>query len=142
MLYTDGSSGVSGDGGWAAIVATPYFGIEISGWEENTTNNRMELIAAIEGLRLLDKPHRVHLVSDSAYLVNAVSNGWYHRWIEEGGRPNLDLWIQVAKLVKFHQVIPVKIKGHSGHEHNDRVDQLAVSARVTKLAKAEVLYGI
>jgi ribonuclease HI len=143
VIYTDGSSGNSGDGGWAALVATPYFGVEICGWSAKTTNNRMEMIAALEGMKLLTNPHEVHLVSDSAYLVNAIKNDWYVRWLDEVGsaRPNLDLWVQIQHQVHYHKVVPHKIKGHNGHEHNERVDKLAVAARKEKLEKVNFIYG-
>lgn len=147
VIYTDGSSGVSGDGGWAAIVATPYFGIEISGYTDNTTNNAMEMRAALEGLRILKEPHAVTLVSDSAYLLNTLKNEWYIRWFEEEAngrayvRPNIELWKQLVKATWPHEMTYVKVKGHNGHEHNERVDKLAVAARKEKLETAEVLYG-
>lgn len=143
MIYTDGSSGKGGDGGWGSIVATPYFGVEICGWAEKTTNNRMEMIAALEGMKFLTHPHEIHLVSDSAYLINAIKNQWYVRWLEEieGARPNIDLWKQIHFQVQRHKVIPHKIKGHNGHEHNERVDKLAVTARKEKLEKVNFIYG-
>lgn len=147
VIYTDGSSGASGDGGWAAIVATPYFGIEISGHTSNTTNNAMEMMAALEGLRILQEPHAVSLVSDSAYLLNTLRHQWYVKWYQEEQdgrnyvRPNIDLWKQLTKEIQKHEMTYVKVKGHNGHEHNERVDKLAVAARKEKLATAEVLYG-
>jgi ribonuclease HI len=143
IIYTDGSSGGGGEGGWAALVATPYFGIEITGWAEGTTNNRMEMIAAIEGLKVLHEPHRVQLVSDSAYLVSTLLHKWYEKWFTQWNyhRPNLDLWHQLVALSSYHEIQPIKVKGHNGHEHNERVDKLAVLARKDKLEGATILYG-
>lgn len=147
VIYTDGSSGAGGEGGWAALVATPFFAVEISGWAEGTTNNAMEMQAALEGLRVLRGPHAVSLVSDSAYLLNTLKNRWYDKWFEEmrNGRdyvrPNINLWRQLVKAVELHDMTYIKVKGHSGQEHNERVDKLAVAARKERLETAEVLYG-
>ena len=148
IIYTDGSAGKSGDGGWGAIVATPTYGLELSGYADQTTNNRMEMVAAIEGMRALRDPHSVTLVSDSAYVINTLSHGWYKEWFAEDGlhrngwrRPNIDLWRQLVDMYEYHVVTPIKVKGHSGHEHNERVDRLAVEARLGKLSTAEVIYG-
>lgn len=138
-------------GGWAALVATPYYGLEITGYEENTTNNRMELMAAIRGMSLLHEPHDVQLVSDSAYLLNSIKHQWFERWfyeeerhiVKQNGlpRPNLDLWRDIQQLLCYHTVTPIKIKGHTGIAHNERVDKLAVAARKQQLDSFEVLYG-
>jgi ribonuclease HI len=152
IIYTDGSSGKDGSGGYAALVATPYYGIEISGYEYPTTNNRMELTAAIKGLKLLHEPHNVKLVSDSAYMLNSIKHQWYLRWFDEEKRginlknlakprPNLDLWLDIETLLCYHTVEPIKVKGHSGIEHNDRVDKLACEARKQKAGRLDVLYG-
>lgn len=142
IIYTDGSSGKNGDGGWSALVATPYYAVELSGYALKTTNNRMELTAAIRGMKFLHEPHQVSLVSDSAYLLNSIQHGWYERWFNDGAnRPNLDLWRDIQKLLCYHMVKPIKVKGHSGQEHNERVDQLAVAARLDKQDRFEVLYG-
>lgn len=149
IIYTDGSSGNGGDGGWAAIVATPYFGVEIWGYDQATTNNRMEMTAAIEGMKLLEKTgekYQIKLVSDSAYMLNSIQHQWYLNWFKEAQsgkyiRPNLDLWYKIAWFVGYHEVTPIKVKGHSGHEHNERVDKLAVAARKEKLRSMASLYG-
>lgn len=156
IIYSDGSCGRSGDGGYAVIVATPTFGVEVFGCTTKTTSNRMELTGAIEGLKILREPHQVKLVSDSAYMINSLNHHWYEEWFREEARPvkriregkphifirpNLDLWHQLVDLVKLHDVTPVKIKGHSGHEHNERVDKLAVRARKEKIEGVEILYG-
>lgn len=163
IIYTDGSSGNNGDGGWATIVATPYFGIEICGWAAETTNNRMEMMAAIKGMKLLGSDSfKVHLVSDSAYLLNSLKHKWYLKWLEEeeafykkghvpnkwkqgqgwiATRPNLDLWRIIQELDELHEITTIKVKGHSGHEHNERVDKLAVSARKNRTEAQEFIYG-
>ena len=152
IIYTDGSSGVNGHGGWAAIVATPFYGLEITGFEENTTNNRMELMAAIRGMSLLHAPHQVNLVSDSAYMLRTIEHKWYEKWFKEQAlqvnhkplnkpRPNLDLWRDIESLLCYHIVKPIKVKGHTGIAHNERVDKLAVAARVQQQGHIEVLYG-
>jgi ribonuclease HI len=144
VIYTDGSSGNDGRGGWAAIVATPSYGIQLTGCTTGTTNNRMELVAAVEGLKILHAPHQVQLVSDSAYMLNSIKHQWYYRWFQEAGhhpRPNLDLWLALERLLCYHTVTPVKVKGHSGVDFNERVDKLAVFARKQQTKGVEVLYG-
>lgn len=155
IIYTDGSSDHERNGGWAAIVATPISIMELTGFEEDTTNNRMEMQAAINGLLTLDKPYNVLLVSDSAYLLNTIEHKWYTRWFEEDfrdelhnsinpqgsqrkKRPNLDLWYQMRDLIKFHNIICVKVKGHDGIYLNEEVDRLAVQARITKTGHTKI----
>ena len=148
VVFTDGSSSPkSKRGGWAAIVMQPNLFVELVGNAEGTTNNRMELMAAIQGMKELQVPHKVYLVSDSAYLLNSLGNRWYNRWFADEiffdnafakqigryPRPNLDLWRILASLAEFHEVVPVKVKGHSGDEWNDKVDKLSVQARVEQL---------
>lgn len=135
-IYTDGAcSGNPGPGGWGAILIYEGREKEISGGEPLTTNNRMELTAAIEGLGALKKPCRVHLYSDSAYLVNAFNNGWLKNWQANGWRSsrkepveNQDLWQKLLELTKLHQVKWIKVKGHADNIYNNRCDQLAVAA--------------
>lgn len=152
ILYTDGSSGINGNGGWSALVATPSYGLEIAGFESKTTNNRMELTAVINGLKALHEPHHVTLVSDSNYVVLAIKHEWYKRWFQEQTqltiyrrtprpRPNLDLWLALEPILCYHRVTPIQIKGHNGHEYNERVDKLAVEARKQREERFEVLYG-
>ena len=146
FVVTDGSSGNNGDGGWGAIVATPYFGVEIWGWEEGTTNNRMEMMAALKGMQFLPEGYHVSLVSDSAYLLNTLSKGWYRKWFEDEDknayrRPNIKLWHELTDEVKRHEMTYIKVKGHNGHEHNERVDKLAVQARKEKISGTFSLYG-
>ena len=135
IVYTDGSSSKSREGGWAALIATQKNVTELVGWEDDTTNNRMEMVAAIEGLKYIKKPSRVYLASDSAYVINAIDKEWYKRWLsDEHQRPNLDLWTDLASLVEFHTIIPIKVKGHSNDLINRRVDKLAQQARKEKLS--------
>ena len=99
-----------------------------------TTNNRMELLAAIEGLSALKQPCRVTLTSDSKYLVDAVTKGWVYGWQKKGWRKsdnspalNVDLWERLLPLLKYHEVKFVWVKGHAGHPENERCDRLAVA---------------
>lgn len=134
-IYTDGAcSGNPGAGGWAAILE--YNGIEkeISGYEENTTNNRMELTAVIEALSLLKEPCLVHLFSDSKYIADAVEKGWAVSWRNNGWKKadkkealNTDLWERLLNLLEKHSVKIEWVKGHSGDTNNERCDKLAVS---------------
>lgn len=132
-IYTDGAcSGNPGDGGWGAILKYGEHEKEISGFEENTTNNRMELVAAIEALKSLKEPCEIDLYSDSAYLVNGFTKGWVSNWIANGWVnsqkeevKNMDLWKQLNNLNKTHRINWIKVKGHSDNEYNNRCDKLA-----------------
>ncbi len=135
-IYTDGAcSGNPGPGGWAAILIFGPHKKEISGFEPNTTNQRMELTAAIKGLESLNRPCRVRLFSDSAYLINAFNQGWIGNWQRNGWlnaqkRPvaNADLWQKLAHLAEVHQIQWIKVQGHSDNEYNNRCDALARAA--------------
>lgn len=135
-IYTDGScSGNPGPGGWAAILVAPGKERELSGHEPATTNQRMEMLAAVEGLRALRRPCHVTLYSDSAYLVNGLRQKWYIRWKENGWRTssggevkNRDLWEALLKELSRHAVEWKKVRGHSGHLYNERCDALARAA--------------
>jgi ribonuclease HI len=132
-IYTDGAcSGNPGKGGWGTILL--YEGKEkvLSGYDPETTNNRMELTAAIEGLKALKYPCRVELYSDSSYLVNAFNNGWIRGWKSNGWRNsgkeevrNRDLWEILDALAAIHEITWIKVKGHSDNELNNRCDKLA-----------------
>ena len=132
-LYTDGACrGNPGRGGWGAILV--YRGIEkeLSGGENLTTNNRMELTAAIEVLSSLREPCEVTLTSDSKYLIDALTLGWAESWRAKGWKKadrspalNPDLWERLLELVAIHQVKFVWVKGHDGHPYNERCDRLA-----------------
>lgn len=137
-IYTDGAcSGNPGPGGWAAILRSGQREKEISGSAPETTNNRMELTAAIEALRALKRPCEVILCSDSAYLINAFQQGWLKAWKRNGWKRgpqknepvlNVDLWQELDRLQSQHHVIWKKVEGHAGHKYNERVDRLAVAA--------------
>ncbi|ACD89715.1 MAG: ribonuclease HI [Chlorobium limicola] len=135
-IYTDGAcSGNPGRGGWGALMMYGTVNRELSGYEPATTNNRMELTAAIEGLDALKEPCVVDLYSDSAYLVNALNQGWLKRWTTNNWTTsakksveNIDLWKKILKLVTLHQVTFHKVKGHSDNPFNNRCDELARQA--------------
>lgn len=135
-LYTDGAcSGNPGPGGWGAILLYGPYKKELSGYEPQTTNNRMELLAAVEGLSVLREPCQVCLYSDSSYLVNAFAQGWLDNWQRRGWvtsskQPvlNQDLWQRLLGLTKLHSVRFVKVKGHSDNAYNNRCDEMAVAA--------------
>ena len=132
-IYTDGAcSGNPGPGGWAAILRHEEHSKEISGYEEQTTNNRMELMAAIRGLQALKRPCSVQLHSDSSYMVNAFTKGWLDNWQRNGWKTsskqpveNQDLWRELLAQREKHEVQFVKVKGHADDEHNNRCDELA-----------------
>lgn len=134
QLYTDGACrGNPGRGGWGAILVYGKYERELSGGERETTNNRMELMAAISGLSALKEPCRVTLYSDSKYLVDAFNEGWVHSWKKSGWRrgrdqlKNPDLWEKIYALTKTHDVTFVWVKGHDGHAYNERCDALATA---------------
>lgn len=134
-LYTDGAcSGNPGPGGWGAVLIYGEARKELSGGERDTTNNRMELTAAIRGLQALREPCRVILTSDSRYLVDAVTKGWLRSWQRRGWKKagndpvlNVDLWQQLLPLLEQHQVEFVWVKGHAGHPENECCDRMAVA---------------
>lgn len=145
IIYTDGAcSGNPGPGGYAAIIMAEGNKKEIFGAEKDTTNNRMELMAAIEGLKALKRPCEVTLYSDSAYLVNAYNNGWIYGWKKNGWKTsskeivkNIELWQEIELLRQVHTVTFVKVKGHADNEYNNRCDELAVAA-IQKLQNGEL----
>ena len=133
-LYTDGACrGNPGRGGWGAILVYGKYEKEMSGGERETTNNRMELMAAISGLEALKEPCAVKLYSDSKYLVDAYNLGWVYSWKESGWRrgkeklKNPDLWERLFALTEQHEVTFIWVKGHNGHGYNERCDMLATS---------------
>ena len=134
VIYTDGAcSGNPGPGGWAAILMAGGAKKELSGGEANTTNNRMELMGVISGLKALTRPCNVEVHSDSAYVVNAFSQNWIGKWASNGWKnsakadvANTDLWKELLELTKIHNVTFVKVKGHADNEFNNRCDELAV----------------
>ncbi|MGD9694854.1 MAG: ribonuclease H [Thermoleophilia bacterium] len=140
-LVTDGACSGNGTddsrGGWAAIITGPDGGETVlTGGEYPTTNNRMELMAALEGLRAVPEGSAVELVTDSSYLANAISKGWLAGWQRKGWRTagkqpvaNRDLWERmILELGRHARVRPVLVRGHAGHEANERADRLAQDA--------------
>ena len=135
-IYTDGAcSGNPGKGGWGAVLIYGDVEKHISGAKENTTNNQMELTGPIEALKLLKRPCKVNLYSDSAYLINAFSEGWLENWQKNGWKTsnkkdvkNKELWVQIYEFTKVHDIKWFKVKGHSDNEYNNLCDKMAVEA--------------
>ena len=138
-VYTDGAcSGNPGPGGWAAIIQEDGGERVVSGAEPRTTNQRMELTAAMEGLAAIPGRRRVHLHTDSAYVMNCFEQRWWERWEQNGWlgagkKPvtNRDLWERLLAQVRRHEVVWHKVRGHSGDVMNDRADALARAAIAT-----------
>lgn len=134
-LYTDGAcSGNPGPGGWGAILVYMGYKKEMSGSEKETTNNRMELMAAIEGMSALKEPCKVRLVSDSKYLIDGLSKGWARSWRSKGWKKsdgkkalNIELWEKLLELEDYHSIEYEWVKGHAGHPYNERCDEMAVA---------------
>ena len=132
-IYTDGAcSGNPGPGGWGAILMMGENKKEISGGSANTTNNIMELTAVIEALKMLKRPCKVNVYSDSAYVVNAFIQKWIYGWMKKGWKTagnepvkNKELWQELYELTKIHNVTFNKVKGHADNEFNNRCDELA-----------------
>ncbi len=131
-LYTDGAAkGNPGPGGYGIVLEAGKHRKELSEGFRLTTNNRMELLAVIEGLKALKKEGMtVEVVSDSKYVVDAINKGWLRSWVQKGfkGKKNVDLWKQMIPLLQKHQVSFHWVKGHNDHPQNERCDQLAVEA--------------
>lgn len=131
-LYTDGAAkGNPGPGGYGIVLEAGKHRKEISEGFRRTTNNRMELLAVIEGLKALKKEGMtVEVVSDSKYVVDAINKGWLRSWIKKGfkGKKNVDLWKQLIPLLQKHRVGFHWVKGHNDHPQNERCDRLAVEA--------------
>ena len=134
-IYTDGSClGNPGPGGWAAVMIHPKKTSELSGGFSLTTNNRMEMTAAIEALNALKLPARVSIHTDSQYLKNGITQ-WIKGWKKKGWKTankkpvkNKDLWMELDRLMGVHDVTWGWVKGHAGNAHNERCDRLAVQA--------------
>jgi ribonuclease HI len=134
-IFTDGAcAGNPGRGGWAAILEYGEHRRELSGGYRLTTNNRMELMAAIQALEALREPCTVTVVSDSEYVVNGITKGWAEKWRASGwkrpkGRyaPNWELWQRLLDLCEPHRVRFEWVEGHAGHPENERCDELAVA---------------
>ena len=135
IIFTEGAcSGNPGPGGWGAILRYNQREKELSGGEASTTNNRMEMIAAISALEALTKPVQVILYTDSVYLKDGITK-WIHvrkssEWKTAGKKPvkNKDLWLRLEVAMKMHKIEWCWIKGHAGHIENERADQLARDA--------------
>ncbi len=135
-IYSDGAcSGNPGPGGWGTILVYQGHEKELSAAEEQTTNNRMELLGAIMGLEQLKEPCKVTLVSDSRYLCESINQGWVFQWEQKGWRKadkkpalNVDLWERMLQQLRRHEITVQWVKGHDGHPYNERCDRLAVNA--------------
>jgi ribonuclease HI len=137
-IYTDGAcSGNPGPGGWGAILIYKGVEKELSGSEEVTTNNRMELLSVIVALETLKESCKVDLYTDSQYISNAINLGWLDSWQKRGWKrkggevKNLDLWMRLVSLLELHTVSFNWVKGHADNEYNNRCDELAVNARMS-----------
>lgn len=136
-IFSDGAcSGNPGPGGWGAILRCDGYEKEISGGEAHTTNNRMELTGVIEALSALKYPCKVRVTTDSKYVVDGITKGWAKGWKKRGwkksdGKPalNPELWDKLLGLLETHDVEFAWIKGHAGHEENERCDRMAVAQR-------------
>ena len=138
-IYTDGACSPNpGRGGWGALLISRKYSkrLEISGSESETTNNRMELTAAIEALKALKQPCEVALYTDSKYLRNAFEENWLEGWQKKNWKTssgkkvlNRDLWEKLFKLNGLHDIKWHWVRGHEGHPENERADKLAVEAR-------------
>lgn len=134
-IYTDGACrGNPGKGGWGAVLVCDGHEKELSGGEPMTTNNRMELTAAIAALSALKEPCEVTLTSDSKYLIDAIEKGWAVSWRQRGWKKgdkspalNPDLWEKLLGLLETHKVSFVWVRGHAGHPYNERCDKLATT---------------
>ncbi len=133
IIYTDGAcSGNPGPGGWGAIIFDYGNKKELSGFENVTTNNQMELVAAIKALQEIQNPSQIELYSDSAYLINAFNENWITKWQLNGFKnannkdvANADLWAKLIEFNNMHKIKWIKVKGHADNEYNNRCDQLA-----------------
>lgn len=145
-IYTDGAcSGNPGPGGWGVILMHGQNKKELSGGETETTNNRMELLAVIRGLKTLTKPCNVELYSDSAYVINAFNQNWIENWQKSDWKTsskspvkNKDLWLDLLSLLKVHNVKFIKVKGHSDNQFNNRCDELARN-EIVKIQKTNIV---
>jgi len=135
-IFTDGAcSGNPGPGGYGVVLVSGVHRKELAKGFRKTTNNRMELLAVIDGLKSLKNRRRVEIWSDSKYVVEAIEKGWARKWRDNGWRKadkkpalNPDLWQELLELLDMHQVKFLWLRGHDGHPENERADQLAVTA--------------
>lgn len=136
-IYSDGAcSGNPGPGGYGVILEYKGREVELSGGEENTTNNRMELMGVIAGLEALKEFCDVTLVTDSKYITDSFNKGWIDSWKKRGWKKadgkevlNKELWVRLLKAMEGHRVKFIHVMGHQGHVYNERCDKLAVEAR-------------
>ena len=141
-IYTDGACSMNlGLGGWAAVLMFKSIRKEISGGASETTNNRMEITAAMMALKALKEPCEVDLYTDSAYLCDTYSKGWIFGWLKKGWKKsdnkpveNRDLWEAMLELTRMHKVNWHKVKGHADNEFNNRCDELA-RAEIKRIKK-------
>lgn len=142
-IFTDGAcKGNPGPGGWGAVLRYNGYEKAISAGSPYTTNNKMELTAVIQALRLLKEPCNVTITSDSKYVCDSVEKGWVYSWQKKAwkksdGKPalNVDLWEELLPLLKKHKVTFKWIKGHAGHRENEMCDEMAV-AEASKFERA------
>ncbi len=135
-LFTDGAcSGNPGPGGYGVVLVSGENRREIARGFRRTTNNRMEILAVVAGLEALKRPSEVEVVSDSQYVVHAIEKGWLAGWRRNGWRradkspvANVDLWQRLLPLLERHRVRFAWVRGHAGHDENERADALAVAA--------------
>ncbi|MGI5892195.1 MAG: ribonuclease HI [Bacillota bacterium] len=135
-IYSDGAcSGNPGPGGWGCVLIYGQHRRESAGAEPLTTNQKMELKAALEGLKMLKRSCKVNVYSDSAYLINAFNQGWIKSWVKNGWQTskktaveNQDLWLQLLEQSERHQITWIKVKGHAGNRENEYCDFLARQA--------------
>ncbi len=134
-IFSDGAcSGNPGPGGWGTLLCYNEHCKELSGFEPETTNNRMEMIGAIEGLKALKRPCQVRVTTDSQYLKKGMTE-WLDGWVKKGWKnsqrktvANRDLWEQLLELKQIHEIEWCWVKGHDGHAENERCDELARAA--------------
>ena len=134
-IYTDGACrGNPGKGGWGAILVYGKHEKEMSGGEKETTNNRMELTAAIKALEALTEPCEITLYSDSNYMIDSITKGWAESWRKKGWKKadkspalNPDLWETLLDLLSVHTVEFIWVRGRNGHAYNERCDTLATT---------------
>lgn len=147
-IYTDGAcSGNPGKGGYGAVMLYGNHRRELSAGYELTTNNRMEALAVIEALETLKEPCQVNLYSDSKYVVDSIEKGWVKKWQANGWMRNkkekavnVDLWKRMLELIEIHEVKFIWVKGHADNVENERCDELARNAILTKKLRIDEEY--
>lgn len=147
-IYTDGAcTGNPGKGGYGAVLIYNGTEKEISKGFKKTTNNRMELLACIDALKMLKEPCEVSLYSDSKYLTDAINKKWLDGWMKNGWKKadkksvlNVDLWIELTEILKKHTVSFIWVKGHDGNKYNEICDRLAVDAYTSNASFVDAEY--